>query len=378
MIWVLIFLFSCYTILIIALIIGFYKVEEFEAENIKPKTSFSVVIPFRNEAKNLPHLLKSISLLNYPKELVEFIFVNDASLDDSVLKIEQVLDAISQKSEITRTNIRIIDNIRTSKSPKKDAITTAISGAKNNWIVTTDADCILLENWLKTFDNFIQHNSPKMVVAPVNYIAKNSFLEQFQLLDFMSLQGTTIGAFGVDFPFLCNGANLAYKKDVFLKLEGFKGNNQIASGDDIFLFEKFLENDRKSVHFLKSKEAIVSTFPVKSWNSLINQRVRWASKTSSFKDYKVKLIGLLVFLINLLVIYNFFYFNNLLFIFLPIILKIGIDLCLFLPTINFYHHKKTFYKWYLFCGFFYPFFSVYIVFKALSSNYNWKGRNFKK
>ena len=71
---------------------------------------------------------------------------------------------------------------------------------------------------------------------------------------------------------------------------GFDGNDSIASGDDVFLFEKFLENDKKSVQFLKSQEAIVTTFPVKSWLDLIHQRVRWASKTSSFKSVKVKLI----------------------------------------------------------------------------------------
>jgi hypothetical protein len=41
---------------------------------------------------------------------------------------------------------------------------------------------------------------------------------------------------------LCNGANLAYKKTVFTELNGFQGNENIASGDDIFLFEKFYKN----------------------------------------------------------------------------------------------------------------------------------------
>ncbi|QOD60327.1 glycosyltransferase [Polaribacter haliotis] len=371
MIWFFVFMFILYAILIIALAFGFTKVYEFEAENLESKTSFSVIIPFRNEAKNLPQLLKSISLLNYPKELVDFIFVDDASSDDSVKVIEDILPN-------NKMSINVIENNRTSNSPKKDAITTAISIAKNNWIITTDADCVLPENWLNIFDSFIQTTNPKMVVAPVNYIAINNFLEQFQLLDFMSLQGTTIGGFGMGYPFMCNGANLAYKKSAFLKLNGFEGNNTIASGDDVFLFEKFLESNKESVKFLKSKEAVVVTFPVKTWNSLINQRVRWASKTSRFKDSKVKLIGLLVFLINLVILFSLFYFDNLLFIFLPITAKLIIDLFLFIPTINFYKHKKAFYKWYLFCSFFYPFFSVFIVFKSIFSKYNWKGRSFKK
>ena len=317
MIWILIFLFSSYTILIISLAIGFLKIDDFNPKNKIPKTSFSVIIPFRNEVKNLPGLLNSILALEYPKELVTFIFVDDVSSDGSAelikkfkavisnqerretLKPKQVLDTISKNSEITQTDIRIISNNRTSNSPKKDAISTAIAIAKNNWIVTTDADCILPKKWLSTIDAFIQENSPEMVVAPVNYTVNETSLEQFQLLDFMSLQGTTIGGFGINFPFLCNGANLAYKKKTFIKLNGFIGNNTIASGDDIFLFEKFIEADKKRVRFLKSKDAIVVTSPVKTISDLINQRVRWASKTSKFKSTRVKLIGLLVFLVNI-------------------------------------------------------------------------------
>jgi biofilm PGA synthesis N-glycosyltransferase PgaC len=306
MIWLLFFLFVCYAVLITSLAIGFVKMTEFKPEKTVAKTRFSVIIPFRNEAENLPQLLKSIRELAYPKALVEFILVNDNSTDSSVKTVKEVLDTIVPKNKISLTNIHIINNIRSSNSPKKDAILTAISVAKNNWVLTTDADCVLPKKWLLTLDNFIQKNKPEMVVAPVNYTVKNSFLEQFQLLDFMSLQGTTIGGFGIDFPFLCNGANLAYKKETFLKLNGFEGNNTIASGDDIFLFEKFLAADKKGVQFLKSKDAMVSTFPVKTMSDLIQQRVRWASKTSNIKSFVVKGIGILVFLTNLSVIFSLF------------------------------------------------------------------------
>ncbi|WP_341221144.1 glycosyltransferase family 2 protein [Polaribacter atrinae] len=385
MIWLLIFTFTFYAILIISLALGFKRVLEFKETATLQKTSFSVIIPFRNEAENLPLLLKSIAELNYPNDLVEFILVDDASDDNSVEIINgfsfskegQVLNTSSQKSIIARTDIWIIKNNRTSNSPKKDAITTAISIAKNKWIVTTDADCILPENWLKTLDSFIQNNNAKMVVAPVNYKIENNFLEQFQLLDFMSMQGTTIGGFGIDFPFLCNGANFAYKKENFLKLNGFEGNNNIASGDDVFLFEKFINADKKSVFYLKSKEAIVTTFPVKTWRGLINQRTRWAAKTGNFGSLNVKLIGLLVLLTNFVVVY-YLLNGNLEMLLFPFMLKIIIDLFLFLPTIEFFKQQKGFYKWYLFASLLYPFFSLFVIFKSLFFKYNWKGRRFKK
>lgn len=382
MIWFLVFIFVCYTVLVTSLYVGFRKVNVFSSKNTTPKTKFSVIIPFRNEAKKLPFLLKTIEALSYPKEFYEILFVDDHSVDNSVKLIKKVLDTISQKNEITRTDISIIKNKITSNSPKKDAITTAIKHAKFDWIVTTDADCLLQENWLKTIDDFIQENNPKMVVSPVNYRIENSFLHRFQLLDFMSMQGTTIAGFGINFPFMCNGANLTYKKEDFISLNGFEGNNNIASGDDVFLLEKFIKDDKKAVRFLKSKEAIVNTFPLNSWNELINQRVRWASKTSTFKSIKVKLIGLLVLFINLSIFFTFFEsLFGLNHYKIPLFLsatKLIIDLFLFLPTIQFFEQEKLFWKSYFSSSLVYPFFSIWVIFKSIFFNYNWKGRTFKK
>ena len=384
MIWFLVIIFIFYAILIVSLAIGVHKVDEFKPTNSTIKTTFSVVIPFRNEAKNLSGLLESISKIDYPKNLVEFIFIDDDSTDNSVEIIEEFISCQVERSrnlkplDCARGDIYIVNNRRTSDSPKKDAITTAISIAKNNWILTTDADCILPKKWLLTFDDFIQQQNPKMVVAPVNYKTENNSLEQFQLLDFMSLQGTTIGGFGIKFPFLCNGANLAYKKENFLKLNGFEGNTNIASGDDVFLFQKFIKAYKKSVLYLKSKDAIVTTFPVKTNSELIHQRIRWATKTTNYDSWLIKCIGIIVFLTNLSVILSIFLSENSTLIFLPLLLKLVIDLVLFIPTIRFFDHQKSFLKWYLFGSITYPVFSVFIVLKSVFFRYNWKGRRFKK
>ena len=64
---------AIYVVFIAQLIYGFNKVKTFEITEVNPKTTFSIIVPFRNEAKNLPKLLKSISKLNYPKELFEIL-----------------------------------------------------------------------------------------------------------------------------------------------------------------------------------------------------------------------------------------------------------------------------------------------------------------
>lgn len=370
MIWIFSLIFTLYCLLIIYLSIGFAFKNNFKKTNSELKTGFSIIIPFRNEAENLPQLLASLKNLKYTSTLFEIIFVDDDSCDDS--------SHIIQDFKKLCSNLKLIKNKRKTNSPKKDAIATAINLSSFEWIVTTDADCILPENWLIIFNNFILDNNPNMVVAPVTYNVKNNFLEQFQLFDFISLQGATIGGFGNGIPFLCNGANLAYKKKTFQLVSGFKGNATIASGDDIFLFEKFLQHDKNGVKYLKNNDAIVTTFPVKNWNQLVQQHIRWASKTGNVSLVRTKIIGAIIFLGNLFVIINLFTADNMQYKIAPFLIKLGIDLLLILPTLSFFKQQKKWWQFYFFSSLLYPFFSVLVVFQSLFFTYSWKGRSFKK
>ncbi|WP_412559822.1 glycosyltransferase family 2 protein [Winogradskyella sp. MIT101101] len=375
---IIIVIIIAYLIVIGSLTYGFDKVEEFQLQDLKPKTKFSIVIPFRNEAENLTKLLNSISKLNYPKDLFEVIFVDDESDDGSADIINNLLNT----KDFTRTdNIKIIQNNRVSNSPKKDAITSAIEIANNEWIITTDADCILPKYWLDTFDELIQTQQPNCIVAPVSYYGQTSFFNRFQTLDVLSLQGATIGGFGLQKPFLCNGANFAYRKSIFRELKGFEGNAKIASGDDIFLLEKLKKHNSKKISYLKNPKAIVHTQPVSSLKQLINQRLRWASKTSRNPNWFSKLLGLVVFLANLvclslvpLLVFNLISARMTVSL---LVIKFGIDFLLLFKTARFFK-QETLLLSFLFSSFLYPFFSVYIVVLSLFKPYLWKGRTFKK
>lgn len=379
MVLTLLFITILYLILIGGFIWGFDKVSVFKLEDKPAKTKFSIIIPFRNEAKNLPDLLKSIKTLNYPNHLFEIIFVDDDSNDSSVEIIQKTLDASKQKQN-TRISIQITSNNRKTNSPKKDAITSAIAKAKFNWIVTTDADCQLPKFWLDSFDEYIQKNNALCIAAPVTYTATNSFLNNFQILDILSLQGATIGGFGINKPFMCNGANFAYKKSIFIQVNGFNGNSDIASGDDIFLLEKVKKKHPKQLHYLKCEQAIVKTQSQPTWSSLTSQRIRWAAKTSAYNNWFGKLTGLIVLLTNAMIIISLtlsiigiIKFKTLFYI---AFIKFNIDFILIYKSAVFFNQKSIL-KTYILAFIVYPFFSVYVACISMFSGYKWKGRAFK-
>ncbi|WP_348799069.1 glycosyltransferase family 2 protein [Flavobacterium adhaerens] len=347
------------------LIFGFTKINHVDSTGLTPKTSFSIIVPFRNEAENLPVLLESLSKLNYPTDLVEVILVDDAS--DYRF---QIVDC--------RFQISVIDNIRVTNSPKKDAITTAMQHVKTDWVITTDADCEVQKNWLLFLDNYIQSYPVQMVAGAVTYDCDNSFLHHFQQLDLASLQGATIGSFGIQKGFMCNGANFAYTKSFFQKLNGFAGNNGIASGDDVFLLQKAMIQYPEKVAYLKSKKTVVTTKPVNDWRSLFYQRVRWASKTSSYQSSFGKIIGIIVFLANLgfvwgLVLTAFGVLPNFLigFYFLA---KFGIDTVLIKKANLFLTQSKI--RFLFLSSLYYPFFCTAVATYSLFGKYEWKGRRF--
>lgn len=391
MIFVAFFITTLYLLLIGSFVIGFGKVKEFRHKPTASKHSFSIVVPFRDEAENLPDLLKSLEQLNYPKNKYESIFVDDDSQDDSVATIERFLtvvgndkkglDTKSAKADSARPDTQVIRNIRKTTSPKKDAINTAIKQATYDWIITTDADCIVSKNWLQIIDAFIQQTQSEFIVAPVTYNSTKTFLDRFQLLDFLSLQGTTIGTFGINKPFLCNGANLCYSKAIFNKVNGFEGNSNIASGDDIFLLEKVLKKHPDKVHYLKSLDALVTTKPQPTFKNLLQQRIRWAAKSSGYSNWFSKLVAISVLAMNALLIVllmttilGYFQWKYLLFIF---IMKFIIDTVLFLKTTSFFKQQSVLSSVFM-SSFIYPFFSMFVVMVSLTSSFNWKGRQFKK
>ena len=366
MILILLSITIIYALTISWLIYGFAKINSFEITYSKPKTSFTIIVPFRNEAENLPVLLESFSKLNYPTELFEVILVDDES--EEVFSVQSALVF----------SIQIVKNNRQSNSPKKDAITTAMHHVRTNWVITTDADCVVPKNWLLSLDNYIQLHQVDMIAGAVTYDCNNSFLHHFQQLDLASLQGATIGSFGVRNGFMCNGANFAYTKSFFQKLNGFDGNNTIASGDDVFLLQKALSQYPGKVAYLKSKDSIVTTKPVDDWKSLFYQRVRWASKTTSYQIAFGQRLGVLVFLMNLGLICAFV--QMLFGVFPPFYLgllftiKFGIDAFLIQKTNNFLTKNKI--RYLFLSSLWYPFFSTTVALYCLFGKYEWKGRKF--
>jgi len=269
-------LFLIQTTIIVYLMLAYKRKPESKSGKIK---EVSIVIPFHNEAQRLNDLISSINDLLIPDDLnYEILFVDDNSTD------------ISQ--EIIRKELKKQFKIIASPGQgKKDAIRTGVIEANFKNILSWDADISFGQDYLFRLK---KEDEADMLILPVR-LEGNKMFQRLNAFEFSWLQLLTFGMAGRKDPVLCNAANLLYSKQAYLEAEEIRNDNQILSGDDMFLMEAIQKNGG-TINWSKDELLVVKTSAPISWQILRSQRKRWAGKMTSLVSKKV-VIGLMLIVI---------------------------------------------------------------------------------
>lgn len=367
-----------YTVLILYYRRWFLRLTPYtKAVQWQPVTRFSVIIPARNEEAQIRECVQGILQQQYPAHLFEVIVIDDHSTDATPHIIQELQQMYSNLHLLQLSKELQGQQLN---SYKKKAIEMAIARSTGDWIITTDADCFMGREWLAVYDAYIQQQQPVFVAAPVMFSRPGNFVGIFQCLDFMSMQGITAAAVSAGVHSMCNGANLAYSKKAFYAVNGFRGIDNIASGDDMLLMHKIKQAFPGKTGYIFSEKAIVSTAPMPDWTSFFNQRIRWASKADKYKDKAVFWVLVLVYLFNaalfFLLITGLFYWPVLGIALGMIAIKTIAELCFLFPVARFFAQRPLL-NWFAVMQ---PFHIVYIIvagWLGKFGKYQWKGRTVK-
>lgn len=329
----------------------------------------SVIVAARNEENNIGQLLNSLSEQSYPQKLFEVIIVDDFSTDKTA---ERVRPFLTDRIHLIQPG--------SIESSKKKAIEAGIMKAKGELIAITDADCMAPKEWLNCMASFQQKNNSVFIAAPVKFKTFPSLVSIFQSLDFITLQGITAASVTANVHAMCNGANLAYLRSAFFEVQGFSKIDKLASGDDMLLMYKIWKKYPQQVHYLKNEQAIIETEPMPTWKSFFQQRIRWSSKATYYKDWRIAVVLLFVYLFNFLffilliaAFFNSYYWWILV---LYLFVKIFIETPFVYSVAKFYQQEKLLYYFPLLQ----PLHIIYVVVIGLISQfgtYHWKGRRTK-
>jgi cellulose synthase/poly-beta-1,6-N-acetylglucosamine synthase-like glycosyltransferase len=338
---------------------------------------FSIIVPARNEGLNIEACLAGLVAQNYPPDKFEIIVVDDYSGDNTG---EIVTSFAATHSQFDVRLLRMSDIGNTSFTAyKKKAIAEGISRSKNEWIITTDADCFRGNNWLASIDSFVRKHNPVMICGPVRLENDHSLFQKMQVLEFAGVVSTAAAALEGGLPMTCNGANLTYNKEAFFTVGGFAGIDALNSGDDEMLMMKMHKRWPGKVRFVKHRDAIVYTPAQQDVRAFLQQRKRWVSKSRSHGIWHTLLLAG-IYLFHALIVLGI----------IGAIINPGI-----LIPVGFAVFAKAFLEWpflYNVCLFFnryklaylYPVAllpqTIYVFFIGIYGNlgtYNWKGRTLR-
>lgn len=343
--WFLLLILIPYIYLITKIYFSLAKIIPFSPDSV-PGTFVSVIVACRNEQKNLPNLMSDIAVQDYDPELFELIVVDDNSSDST-------FDSASSFKGIK--NLKVVNN---KGKGKKKAIWTGVEAAAGNIIITTDADCRTGIKWLSTIMSFEAVHKPDMIICPVRLEAGRGFFNRFQEIEFLSLQGITAGTAISGDPVMCNGAALAIRREEYLKHAG-NLHDELVSGDDVFLLHNIKKDSGKTILWLESAEASVTTPASGNLLAFLRQRGRWISKAGAYSDRFTKVLAIVTFVTisaQLLLLLGGLFSAGLLRVFSVYFVLKSIPDFLFLSDTAKRYGKKRLMRWFLPSQLIYPFY----------------------
>ncbi|MFH0841996.1 MAG: glycosyltransferase [Bacteroidota bacterium] len=278
--WLALILIIPYTYIITGIYFSLKKIKPYISASSK-EISVSVVVACRKEEKYLPLLLSCLAAQDYDRDQYEVVIIDDGS-SDSTYNIAAVF-----------TGIKNYKVLKTSGSGKKSAIKAGVEVCRGELVITTDADCRMGREWLKTIAAFYSEQKTQIITGPVFLQGEKGFFQKYQELEFLSLQGVTAGTVSAGNPVMCNGANLSFVRNAYFT-HADQLHPELISGDDVFLLHA-VKQRRGKISWMESGEAVVTTGTEPTLQAFLKQRARWISKAGNYSDSYTKLLAIITF-----------------------------------------------------------------------------------
>ncbi len=361
--WSFVILIILYVASIVYLWLGWEKIPVAINEYIA--SSVTVLIPVRNEADNLLVLLNSLANQTYKGPLTIFI-IDDYSKDDTK---ELAQNFIKTHANVTFFSLK-------DKTGKKAAIAAGIAYSNADIILTIDGDCKAPATWVETMVSAFNKDT-QFVSGPVVFSNGVSLFANIQAIEFTSLIGSGASLIGWGKPMMASGANMGFRRKAFYEVNGFEGNEDTASGDDVFLLHKIAKQYPDGIAFVKQQAGIIETKAQPNLTSFVRQRIRWASKWNAYQDVFTKASAVLVFLLSLsIILYPILVEFKSLSIFLWInllVIKSFFDF-FFIRQVSRFLGNQIHVLAFILLQLIYPLYVVLIALLSFQKTYVWKGR----
>ncbi|MFH1455774.1 MAG: glycosyltransferase [archaeon] len=230
-------------------------------QNLKDYPFFSTIVPAWNEEKSIIPTLKSLISLDYPKDKMEIVVVNDGSTDKTAIFVKEFIE------DNKDFNIKLINQ---KNKGKGSALNTGLKHIKGKYFACLDADSFISSNALQVMLPYFEEDSQVVAVCPLMKIQKpNSIIEKVQWYEYVINMFYRDLNSKLDCIHVTPGPFSVYRTNVVNKLGGF---DEKTITEDLEMAIR-LQNHHYKI--LQTFDTIVETIPPKTWRSLFYQRTRW-------------------------------------------------------------------------------------------------------
>jgi len=268
--FIVLILFCFYVLGLLILSSGLNRLQKKVPDSENPFVS--VVVSAHNEEDKIWNCMEHLAKQDYPSTSIEFIIVDDRSSDATPDLIKKFIVRDSRFLTIS-----IKDRIP-EFAPKKRAIDAAIKSSKGSVILHTDADGRPGPNWVKHMAAYFDENVDMVIGYAPYHLKKKTVSEKLLALEYFSHAAIAAATSGLEYPATCVGTNLAYRKQLYIDMDGFGKFKPFISGDDDLFLNRVRGTGKHKIAYAISSETQVYNNPPDSFNKFFHQRMRYASK----------------------------------------------------------------------------------------------------
>ena len=261
----LIFLFYTYATLFISSLLFFIYFSNKNKMFNYPKYKYepvSIVMPCYNEEKELGNAIESLLNLDWPKDMIEIIIVDDKSSDGSV--------KIAKKYAKKYDFIKVIES-KTNSGGAARPCNIGLENSKYNYVAITDADSKPERSILKKMIGFLQTEKNTAGVTCSVLVDKppKTFIEKLQLIEYIVIAFSRKLLDFINAVYVTPGPFALYEKEKLIEAGKFDEKNMTQDIEIVWALRKIGYDVRMS---LGGKVYTTAPNRLKIW---WKQRNRW-------------------------------------------------------------------------------------------------------
>ncbi len=258
------FLLTVYAACALMIVIGIVR-ESGRRDFSSARPFVSIIIPVRNEERNIRACLESVLTQTYPRASYEVILVNDNSTDKTATIAAEVAKRFS--------NLRLFDVPENSdRVGKLVALEFGIKQSTGELILLTDGDITVQSTWV---EQVVRHAPADVGIAGGLTLPKSdSIVAKMQLMDWTFLLGIACGAIGIKRPLSIIANNFALRRAAHDEVGGFASVRNSVD-DDFLMFKDVVGKTNWGYRFILHPDCVNETLPCGSIREAFNQKHRW-------------------------------------------------------------------------------------------------------